>query len=338
MYRALFVLIVLMLIGCGSASNKDDSPSPTYSSTFNPPQLVNAFSHAAGVGWQQKNCFTCHPTDYLRSAHRFSPSLGASFKSLGMDQTGVCLYCHNSNGLNVTEDMYDCTFCHENRNIVKNALDLKKPHLHDVNQDGVIDNKDCVICHKTTDMNGAIQTDIDFNVNVAFSSTTDFCLGCHSAGGYNNIIAPPLKYDNLTTNIYDTFVGIGNNILTADVHGYGKGNVSVRYGTFRGSYNTDMVVPCISCHTPHSSNNTYLIAESGYLATQSDEQGRNATITVVDNNFTELCAVCHTSTDNSSPTTGNGLKEIVHPSPFSQNCTECHYHGAGYSNTIDGLF
>lgn len=340
MLKYLNILLLLastsFIISCGAGGG--DSPSPKYSnSNFNAPQLVSPSSHGGGIGWSQSNCIQCHSADKLKSIHSYNPNLYESFKNLGFEHIGACLYCHNTNGLSVNDDSYECILCHTNEKAVKSPLNLNKSHIHDITKDGNFTNSDCLLCHKTSDMNGKIDPSIDFNFKVKFSSTTEFCLNCHSPGGYIGIVPPLLKYDTLTTTIFETFNGIAGIQDTADVHGYGIG-VGQRFATFRGSYTNNMVVDCTACHNPHASKNNYLIVENGETALLTDDTAKKSEITVYGNNFSELCAVCHKSNNLNAPILSNGLPEVVHDTPYSDNCTDCHYHGAGFSTKKDGLF
>lgn len=336
LYPIIFLVTILFIISCGSSGG--DHPSPTYSdNNFVAPQLVSPASHAGGIGWNKSNCIQCHTADKIKAIHSFNPNLYESFKSIGFDHIGACLYCHNTNGLSVSDESYECILCHTDRFATKSPLDLNKKNIHDVNGDKKFTDSDCLICHKSSDMNGKFNPAVDFNFQMNFTSTTELCLNCHSPSGYSGIVPPPLKYESVISTIYETFKGVGGNLDMADVHGYGIG-VGQRFAVFRGSYTNGMIVDCISCHTPHASKNSYLIVENGQSAILTDFAAKQASVTVNDNNFSELCAVCHKSNKDNAPLLSNGLEEVVHDSPYSDNCTDCHFHGAGFSDKKDGLF
>jgi len=335
-----YALILFLVYGCGG-SNTSDKASPVWpDESFNPPRLVDSTAHGAGVGWGKSNCISCHPYTFLKTAHKYSPSLGESFEKVGADNTGVCLYCHGSNGIeNLTADNYQCVLCHTENGVLHDGVKSSGAYKHDVNSDGIFNNADCLDCHKTSDMNGILKPDIDFDMIFNdIKTVNDFCLKCHGFDGFNGIYGPQLIFEKDFLNIEETFIGRYLDNSTADVHGYGIGH-KTSAGTFRGNYKNNMVIPCISCHEVHTSKNPYLIAESGKNAVYSDDEGKNAVISTTEENFTELCAVCHTSPEGiDTPTTNNGLKEVYHSGPFSNNCTECHYHGAGYSAYRENLF
>lgn len=329
---------IVFIAACGS---NGDSKSPVSSAKANAPQLTSPTAHGGGIGWQQKECFLCHPNNELKGIHSFSPTLGDSFTKLGDTETGVCLYCHGSNGLTgITADTYECTRCHENSSIVASADMFGGANMHDVNQDGKLSNADCVTCHSFSDMNGTMDVNVDLSKSTStYADATDFCLNCHDGNGAYGMMPPVLTYDTETTNIFDSFVGTGSTdadkLATADIHGHGVGATQT-FGEFRGTYSNNMVVPCLSCHRAHTSDNSYLITESGSTAAYTDAEAKAAKVTVTSNDFTQLCAVCH-QTPSGAPT-DNGLTSVTHNSTVSSECTDCHYHGAGHGTTNSGLF
>lgn len=334
-----FVILgfIAFIAACGS---NGDGASPTSVTKANAPQLTEPAKHGGGIGWGNDKCYLCHPIPELKDIHKFSPTLGTSFTKLSDSDTGVCLYCHGTNGLtNITADTYQCTVCHKNSSIVSSADMFDGSNMHDVNGDGTLNNADCIKCHSFSDMNGTMDVNVDLSKSTAtYTDATDFCLTCHDGNGGFGITPPVLTYDTDTTNIFDSFVGVGSTTTemqsTADIHGHGIG-ATPAFGEFRGSYSNNMVVPCLSCHKVHTSNNVYLITESGSTATLADADAKAASVSVTDNNFTQLCAVCHRSADGAP--TDNGLQEVTHTSTSSSTCTNCHYHGAGHGTT-SGLF
>jgi len=326
------VIFSFLLIACGGSGDGD---SPTLSGSFDPPQLTDPTKHGGGLGWENEDCFNCHPITELSDIHSYNPDLADSFSEISENDPGVCLYCHGNNGLDdVTAEDYQCELCHKNEEIVSSAVMFYGSHEHDINSDGLLSNDDCIICHEISDMNGAIDLSVDFRQSTTeYTNVTDFCLTCHDFNGAFGVIPPTLQFDNDTNNILNTYLGMGSTDseqkLTADVHGVADG-VPMSFGIFRGDYDYNMQIPCLSCHEVHTSENNYLIAEDGSNAELADEDAKSAEVMVLDNDFSELCVLCHTNEDGS--VTGNGLREVVHDSPYSSNCTECHYHGAGYDN------
>jgi predicted CXXCH cytochrome family protein len=213
-------------------------------------------------------------------------------------------------------------------------------NMHDLNNDGEIDNYDCVVCHEFSDMNGEIDLDIDFRkASTAYENKTAFCLNCHDGNGAFSVMPPALSFNSDSSNIYSTYKGTGTTtaeqMQTADIHGVKNGS-GQSFATFRGAYANNQEISCLSCHQAHTSDNAYLITESGASAKLADDEAKNASVSVEGSNFTELCAVCHMSENGAI--TNNGLKEVVHTSTYSSNCTDCHYHGAGHGTDQDGLF
>jgi len=331
-----FILILsFLLISCGGSGDGD---SPELAGSFNPPQLTEPTDHYGGQAWKSDSCYQCHNIDDIKDIHSYNPELAESFTKISDTDTGVCLYCHGDNGIeNLSGDDYQCNLCHKNSSIVSGSNMFGGFHQHDLNGNGEMSGDDCVKCHGLSDMNGTINLNIDFRQSTSsYSDTSDFCLTCHDFNGAFGVIPPNLQFNNDADNILNTYLGMGSSEsekkLTADIHGAGDG-VAMSSGTFRGDYDYNMQISCLSCHEVHTSDNKFLIAEDGSGASLADNTAKSADVIIqdnVNNDFSELCALCHTN-DNGS-ITGNGLKEVVHDSPYSSNCTECHYHGAGYDN------
>jgi len=342
--RIIYILVLItaaaLITACGS-TNTGDGDSPIREAKASAPQLVEPEDHGGGFGWQNDNCFLCHPVVELTEIHDYSVRLPASFSKLGDNEVGACLYCHGTNGLeNVTAETYDCLLCHADSNIVPWADLFAKSHMHDFNGNNEMDSSDCVTCHAFSDMNGEIDVTIDFSKSgTAYATKTDFCLNCHDGNGAFGVMPPALTFEQDATNIYSTFKGEGGTSssqkLTADIHGVKDGN-GQSFGSFRGDYASSMTVPCLDCHLAHSSDNPYLITESGETAEMTDDTAQAASVSVTEHNFTELCAVCHMNADGAP--TDNGLLEVVHTSTYSSNCTDCHYHGSGYGADKSDLY
>ncbi|PLX71693.1 MAG: hypothetical protein C0602_00400 [Denitrovibrio sp.] len=336
---SVLIITAVFLAACGS--NSGDASSPLRESKASAPQLLEPENHAGGIGWQKTNCISCHPDAQLEDIHEYSSMLSASFAKISSTETGACLYCHGSNGIeNITAETYDCMLCHENREIVPWYELFSHKNKHDFNGNDKMDSSDCVTCHAFSDMNGKIDAAIDFSKSGSpYATTTDFCLNCHDGNGAFGIMPSALDFEKDSTNIYSTFMGTGETTdtqkLTADIHGV-KDGYGQSFGEFRGSYTNSMTVPCLACHLAHSSDNPYLITESGKTAELTDADAMAASVSVTENNYTQLCAVCHKSDDGAL--TENGLLEVVHNSTFSSNCSDCHYHGSGFGTDNSNLY
>ncbi|MCD8554992.1 cytochrome c3 family protein [Seleniivibrio sp.] len=332
--------VIALTVACGGG-NSGDMDSPLTERTGNAPQLTVPEAHYGGTAWGNDKCYLCHNIKKLQDIHDYSPKLAASFGKVGETDIGACLYCHGTNGIKgITADTYQCLKCHADSDIVSSHDMFGGSNMHDLDGDGKIGNSDCVVCHDWSDMDGTLDLAVDLTQSgTTYASTNNFCLNCHDGNGAFSIMPSYLTFDTEQTNIYATFMGIGSTDAemksTADIHGAKVGQ-GQSFGVFRGTYANDMVVPCLSCHQVHSSDNPYLITESGKTATLADDTAKSASVSVTTNNFSELCAVCHTN-DSGADTT-NGLKEVVHTSTYSSNCTDCHYHGAGYGTNVNGLF
>lgn len=333
-------MVILAVAACGGGLKSGDSVYNADKSTV--PQLT-VESHKGG--YEETNCFTCHPTEKLDRAHRYNSNLAKSFQSLNTSDTGVCFYCHGNNGIaesEITLESYKCTFCHANPSIVASA-NLFDGHMqaHAFNGSGAYTNSDCMTCHKFSDMDGNIRYDIDFTKSgTTYASSTEFCLYCHDGSGAFGIEPiGELKFDNDPdfNSIFDTYKGLGGQAITADIHGAkdGRTGVGQPFGEFRGNYTDSMEVPCLACHEVHTSDNSYMITRFGDSAELADDAARNAEVSVQGNNFTQLCALCHMTPNGAA--TDNGLTEVTHGSGYNSNCTNCHYHGAGYGDKT-GLF
>ncbi|WP_022850473.1 cytochrome c3 family protein [Limisalsivibrio acetivorans] len=329
----LVITAAVIITACGGGSG--DSGSPLSESRTTAPQLNEPAAHGGGIGWESDNCMLCHPAGDLKDIHEYSRTLGDSFTEIDGYDTGVCFYCHGSNGVEgITAGTYRCTHCHTDSKLTRSA-DLFDGHMfHDVNGDDEYNNEDCLVCHDFSDMDGRIEMDIDFTQSGSkASSTTEFCLNCHDGNGNFGVIPPSPEHGD--DNIYNTYIGTGETEeekrYTADAHGFGISS-GAGFGELRGTYSADMEIPCTACHEVHTSPNSHILSENGSNAELTDDTASVADISVYENNYTELCSVCHFTEGGAE--TGNGLVEVVHDGPYSSNCSDCHYHGSGDS----GLF
>jgi len=341
---ALYVILIIVsafMAACGGGSNAGDTDSPVISTKGEAPQLAEPADHGGGYGWENDKCYLCHPVVELKGVHSFSPSLGQSFAKVGEDDIGACLYCHGTNGLTgITADTYQCTTCHTDSSIVRTAGMFGGHNMHDLDGDGQIANSDCVICHSYSDMNGVVDANKDFTASSSpYENVSGFCLNCHDGNGAFGIMPPSLTFEQESTNLYSTYAGSGSTEAekrqTADMHGFQNAGEQ-SFAVFRGSNTYNAEVSCLSCHQAHTSDNPFLIAETGAGAALSDDDARAASVSVTENEYSELCAVCHMTVGG--PVTGNGLTSVVHTSTHSSDCSDCHYHGAGFGTDRSGLF
>ncbi|OGQ87986.1 MAG: hypothetical protein A2512_10225 [Deltaproteobacteria bacterium RIFOXYD12_FULL_56_24] len=359
--------LLLTLSACGSSSPEGAGDSPA--GLIAAPIFTNSLQHAGGQGWERVDCFACHPMARLAANHQRVPQIRDSLNTLGIDAQDACMACHGTNGLTPEAGgVQRCLICHGRADIFPpstfaDAAMFLKANIHDLTGSGALDDAVCIICHERSDMNGTFTPAVDLTAfdGPAYAEVNDFCLSCHDTNGAAGIVPPRLIFDNLTfldnlliddgfADIKSTFFGIGTTaaekLLTADIHGEKPGDVQ-QFGIFRAGYSNDMILPCLACHYPHSSGNPYLITESGAsastLLTDPDERQtvQQATVAVTQYRFTQLCALCHTNFPEDeavAANAGNGLKEIVHKGFSFGDCTDCHFHGAGYGQLKNNLF
>jgi len=362
---ALALLLALSACGSSSPEGSGDSPAGAIAASI----FTNSLQHAGGQGWKRVDCFACHPMLSLAANHRRVPRIWDSLNTLGTDAQDACMACHGTNGLAPEAGgVKRCLICHGRADIFPptafgDAAMFSKAKIHDITGSGTLDDAVCIVCHDRSDMNGTIDPAVDLTNfgGLTYSGTNDFCLSCHDTNGAAGIVPPRLIFDNLTfldnlliddgfADIKSTFFGVGtteaDKLLTSDIHGK-KIGATPQFGIFRAGYTNEMILPCLACHDPHSSGNLYLITESGAsastLLTDPEERQtvRQATVAVTQYRFNQLCALCHTNfpeDEAAAANAGNGLKEIVHKGFSFGDCTDCHFHGAGYGQLKNNLF
>ncbi len=281
-----------------------------------------------------------------------------------------CIYCHTDSTISAAGDMFgghnmhdlnadgrmdnaDCVICHSSTDMngeIEAAVDVTPGPSAYQNI-----SEFCLNCH---DGNGALgimppPLSIDTDVNNIYSTykgigeesadweqTADIHGARHGSGSDQSEKTPGSNgqggpNESGASHGQNGSRGAGSD--SGESGGYGKGNgAQKRFGRFRGSYEGSTEVACLDCHQAHSSDNPYLIAENGAGAEFADDDAKAAAVLVTDSNFTQLCALCHTSADGAP--TDNGLTEVWHPGTYSTSCTECHYHGAGFNGFQQGLF
>jgi len=333
------IAAVILSYGCGSSNPADGGN--VLSGAIVAPFLTSSFQHAEGQGWKRKDCFICHPVYKLSFNHKRVPNIWKAIEGLGKDADRACIACHGTNGLSEEEGgVRRCLICHGRDDIMTNASMFSRINQHDIDRNGNLDDKDCILCHDRPDMNGHFDVNVDLrNLGITYESVNDFCLSCHDINGAMGIIPPKIRFDTEFTDIRSTFEGVGKTAgdkrATADVHGAKDGDGQI-FGQFRGEYKNGMVLHCTECHTTHASDNPYLIRETGGYAEKADSEGRTASVHVSEYKFDQLCAVCHTNPNGVD--TGNGLKMVVHTGFTVTDCTDCHFHGAGYGLEKNNLF
>lgn len=360
------ILLFLFLIacaGCGGSSSGSGFGSP--SGAVSAPLLRNSSQHAEGQGWRRTDCFICHPLVKLADIHKRRPAVANSLNALGVNAVQACMACHDTNGLSAEEGgIRRCLICHGDADVWSKTAsslavssgDFQKTNQHDITGSGTLNDAACITCHAWSDMNGVFDLSVDLtNFGTSYAAVNDFCLSCHDVNGAAGIVPPSLASNpyldparTIFTDISRTFLGSGateaDRKSTADIHGFADGGPQL-FAFFRTGYSNGMVLQCTECHFVHSSVNPYLITETGNnplftpagilgVAPRLDPSDPDyaavtqAQVRVTTNRFNQLCAVCHTNPAGDDA--GNGLKEVAHRGFTLTDCTDCHYHGAGY--------
>ncbi len=221
----------------------------------------------------------------------------------------TCMGCHGDNG---TGKNRQCAICH-------NTTDL--PHApwqtgqfsHDF--ETTMTDKDCVTCHYSSDMNGEFIAQIDLSAN----NISEFCLGCHNRG--NPQLVTEQAYDH-------PLIAMEDNYRFIDKHGWVDGVGNRTYSGLRRNYEYQSLVDCTDCHAMHGTDNPgLLIDEVRKGASKLEPTTQNYSVSVENGNYAQLCVLCHQMTtilEDGDKNVGNGLSGVH---AISGDCRSCHSHG-----------
>ncbi len=278
-----------------------------------------------GSAWGNENCSACH---FSRSIHSEAPVIRNIVREVGFS---TCTGCHGSNG---TEAERKCTICH-NPQRLPTAPIMTAPETHDfsVKESVPLNDRECLICHHSSDMDGVFEPDIDLSyfphaqpaLDLPYRSGVEFCLRCHNKNDQQPGYEMQARFPR------DPLVDMDVNYQHYDVHGYQRGSGQRTYTGLRsGSYQYGDLLECTDCHAMHGTHNPKLILDrTDAGATKLAPEIRNlpVLINVVDGDYSQLCVSCHdmnTLVEQGAENTGNGLSGVHQ---FGTDCRQCHVHG-----------
>jgi predicted CXXCH cytochrome family protein len=277
----------------------------------------------------------------------------------------VCSACHGANG--VTDfGGRDCLVCHDNMDLMHFYKGTSgRKYFHDFNDNGKIDNFDCVVCHWQPDMDGLVELDTDFARfnGVPVASVEQFCLECHSSN-WNTLkeeaLADTKGYGipdmKVTVSVVPASVDYNN-----DVHGNNVGSNATEFKdiSLDGEllyYKGHDAFACVVCHNPHASKNDALVVERvGETLTVEEEvkqEDNSASVKTVlidpdsEGDYEGIVYAKDKVYDFSNetlflsyvqlPVENNSTDEITERETFSSLCAACHDGTESYS-PINGL-
>ena len=277
-----------------------------------------------GSAWGLPECSGCH---VLRNIHATAPKIKNIVQQTGYDS---CTGCHGGNGTSVKRE---CTLCHNDSLLPsKPLMQAIKNHNFTVQEDSLLTDKDCLVCHTASDMDGDFEPAVDLThysqekgLDLPYSNGAEFCLRCHN----NNQQQP--GYEMQPRFKRDPLVAMAVNYQHIDVHGLVKGVGDRTYTGLRAGYEYQTVVECSDCHAMHGTHNKKLIvdrSDAGMSLLKDSLRLAPISIDTPGNNYAQLCVSCHqvegSEVEESEIGAGNGLSG-VHQAGGS--CIECHTHG-----------
>ena len=303
--------------------------------------ILTARHGGDGSAWGMPNCKGCH---VLTVIHKKAPKIRDIVEDKGYS---TCSGCHGSNGTGLAKR---CGICH-------NAQDLPaKPfqtgaHQHDfkVKRTRPLADKDCQTCHKSSDMDGQFELNVDLTrfrdaagQRSGYKTESEFCTRCHNRSHQQ----PGFRIRN--KDLKDPLVAMEDNYAFIDMHGWPQASGVRTYAGLReGGYRYGDVKPvnCTDCHAMHGTRNSKLILDDSrkgmvklnrafrFQPPKNIEVFDTAEIVVNGKNYAQLCVMCHdmqTIVEDGALDTGNGLSGVH---DVRRDCTECHVHGGGAQGT-----
>jgi len=193
----------------------------------------------------------------------------------------ICSACHGLNGVSTKggDPQRQCLVCHDNFDRIHfySETSGRTQSLHDFNNDGKIDDFDCVVCHWQPDMDGIVEPDTDFGKvgGKTHYRISSLCLTCHSNewGTISQEAVADIDGDGeadekITTSEVPSNVAL--HYATTDWHGDSeyeddpsepKEFKDIKLAGDKLFHTQHEALACSQCHNPHASNNDDLIIE-----------------------------------------------------------------------------
>ncbi len=289
-------------------------------------QLLLTERHGGdGSAWGNENCSACH---FSRSIHRDAPAIRGIVRDVGFDS---CTGCHGQNG---TDAIRRCTICHNADRLPRSPIQEGiETHDFSVDEQHVLADEQCLICHQSSDMDGTFEADIDltryqnqFNrFSVPYRNGVEFCLSCHNREDQIPGFEMQPRF------LRDPLVTINDSYRHIDFHGFVRGSGDRIYAGLRaGSYQYGDLVECTDCHAMHGTHNKKLIVDrtdAGMVGLDPAIRNQPVFINVERGDYSQLCVTCHSMNvivEFGADDTGNGLSGVHE---VGIDCRICHVHG-----------
>lgn len=289
-------------------------------------QLLLTPKHGGdGSAWGKDKCSTCH---FKRRLHSEAPKIKDIVNDVGFSS---CTGCHGSNG---TDAIRQCKVCHNEQRLPKSPLQQgAEKHDFSVNESFELQDKDCLICHDKSDMDGQFEAEVDLtyvpgsptSLNMPYRNGVEFCLRCHNESHQQPGFEMQARFKR------DPLVNIAESYQYLDVHGYPRGAGDRVYtGLNEGAYNYGNLVECTDCHAMHGTHNPKLIVDrtdAGMSKLGASIRELPVLIHVENGDYSQLCVTCHSMkvlVEQGHENTGNGLSGVHQ---VGTDCRECHVHG-----------
>jgi hypothetical protein len=287
-------------------------------------QIVLTLNHGGdGSAWGLSECSGCH---VLRNIHGNAPKIKGIVQQTGY---ASCAGCHGQNGTTIKRE---CVLCHNESLLPKKPLmqDVKN-HNFKMQEDSILNDKDCLACHYASDMDGDFEPAVDLKdydlkgaLDLPYRNGSEFCLRCHNKNHQQAGYEIQVRFKR------DPLVMMAINYEHIDMHGKRLGEGNRTYTGLREAYEYQITVACSDCHAMHGTHNEKLIvdrSDAGMSLLKDSLRSVPISIDTPGNNYAQLCVTCHDSeevVEESELQTGNGLSG-VHQA--SGSCVECHVHG-----------
>ncbi len=326
------LVIVVLLTACGSGNN---SQMPTQASHGK--LLLDKAHGDHGSAWGKAECDNCHA---IKVIHKNASKI---IQQLSSDKGyTACAGCHGNNG---SEAERHCITCHNPKDLPTAPLsDGSRVHHFGANKlrqdtlavevltDKALTDKECIICHVSSDMNGKFELNADLTHfdRQSYENEAQFCQSCH------NRIHQQLDFPITDKAFDDPLIAIEDDYQYFDYHGFRNGNDQGTYHGLREGYNYPQLLDCSDCHAMHGTQNKQLIIDRSDKGVKKLPKtirqkpyaiytdGSNGTVA---GDYGQLCVMCHQMqvlNDKGGQNAGNGLKGVHE---VNSDCRDCHTHG-----------